>query len=209
MKPSPSNRPRFLCRWVRQWSTAFGSPDAQPPRGLSSRHVETCSDCQEFFSVCDDLDAALKRDAAPYKQAAVSGLDQRIIRAVRMSEPPPRRSHVRAAALSFAGVAACATLAVVLFQRQTADQSAPTIAVDGSSVAVTEMLAAAGSFSDRMWNSLKPSAAAFAEKNPLEEELDLVYSDARSALGFLAMNFFPTELGGASEPETSDSAQRG
>lgn len=211
MNPSPSTiRPRLTCRLVRKWAAAFGDPASRQPHGLGSRHLETCADCQAFFSACDDLDASLKRDASTFTQAPVAGLDDRILRAVRMSEPPPRRAHTRALTLSFAGAAACAAVAVFFFQRHNEDDAATHLAEHGSLPSVADMMVAADALSDRLWNSLKPSAQALSDQNPLQQEIDLVYSDARSALDFLARNFLPSSENSFSEqPETSASSQTG
>ena len=207
MKPASPSRPRLACRLARTCVTAFGDDNAQS--GPGSRHIAACPRCQEFFAACDDLDSALRLAAAPYQAAPDTGFEQRLLRAVRMSEPEPRRAHPRAAWLSFAGVAACAAVAAVVFNRPAPTNTAPSPKMTAAST-VTDVLIAASSLSDRMWNSLKPSAVALAEKNPLEEELSSVYSDARSALGFLALNFFPTDITRSpSDQEPSDTSHRG
>jgi hypothetical protein len=44
-----------------------------------------------------------------------------------------------------------------------------------------------------LWqNSVVPKAQTLVVDNPLQHELDSVYSDTRSALNFLALNFLPT-----------------
>jgi hypothetical protein len=45
----------------------------------------------------------------------------------------------------------------------------------------------------RLLASVEPTAKTLAEQNPLTQELDSVQADARSALGFLALNFLPSD----------------
>jgi hypothetical protein len=46
--------------------------------------------------------------------------------------------------------------------------------------------------STQLMESVIPRAGGIVSTNPLQEELGLVYSDMRSALDFLALNFLPT-----------------
>ena len=57
---------------------------------------------------------------------------------------------------------------------------------------VNDALVVAKSISTLWQNSVVPSAQTLVADNPLQHELDSVYSDTRSALDFLALNFLPT-----------------
>ncbi|MEO6244258.1 MAG: hypothetical protein ABIQ12_02375, partial [Opitutaceae bacterium] len=50
---------------------------------------------------------------------------------------------------------------------------------------------AVGTLSRRLVETVIPTAGEFAANNPLRQEFDAIYSDARSAVGFLALNFLP------------------
>jgi anti-sigma factor RsiW len=180
MKTSTS--PRLTCRLVRGWVSVCGSASAGAPRGLGAGHVATCPDCQHFFRACDELDLALKRDAARHAPVPPAGLEQRIMRAVNQSAPEPRAP--RYVPLALAGAVACAALAVLVFQQR----SSPT------NVTVPDVPALAA---NQVWTSLKPSADALLAGDPLQREVDAVVSDARSAVRFLQRNFLPS----APEPQ--------
>jgi hypothetical protein len=59
----------------------------------------------------------------------------------------------------------------------------------------------------RFMNSVEPAATKLAAQNPLTQELNSVQADARSALGFLALNFLPSDsarsLGAGADPKRS------
>jgi hypothetical protein len=61
-------------------------------------------------------------------------------------------------------------------------------------IAATEaavIVDAVETFSNRLVDSVIPSAGKLVAQNPLQEEIGSVYSDMRSALDFLALNFLP------------------
>jgi hypothetical protein len=57
---------------------------------------------------------------------------------------------------------------------------------------VNDALVVAKSISTLWQNSVASSAQTLVVDNPLQHELDSVYSDTRGALNFLALNFLPT-----------------
>jgi hypothetical protein len=61
----------------------------------------------------------------------------------------------------------------------------------------------------RLWTSLKPQATTLMQNDPLRSEATALYSDARSAVGFLAFNFLPANA--TAQPKTLQpgSTQRG
>jgi len=179
MKKPTIPQVRFTCRLVRGCISVFGDTTAGAPRGPGASHVAACMDCQQFFGACDELELALKRDAARQAQDAPAGLEQRIVRAVKLSTPEPRSRVVRPFSFALAGVAACAALTVLVLQRQS---PAPRPA------APTNPVIAAGD----VWTLLRPSADALLSGDPLQREADAVVSDARSAVRFLELNFLPT-----------------
>ena len=206
MKTPTITHPRFTCRLVRGCLSIFGDTSTGEPSGPGAAHVAACADCREFFGACDELEAALKRDAAREWHDAPAGLEQNILRAVKLSVPEPGPRVARAAWLSLAGAAACALLAVGIFQRQ--------FLPNQPAVPVTAPVATAQVSPPKLWTALNPLADAvladealqrdvdavvadaqsvrqFLGADPLQNEVEAVVSDARSAVGFLARNFLP------------------
>ena len=206
MKNPTIPQPRFTCRLVRGCLSIFGDTSTGEPRGPGAAHVAACADCREFFGACDELEAALKRDAAREWRDAPANLEQNIMRAVRLSESEPAPRDSRRTWLSLAGAGACAFLAVVVFQRQfmPGQPAAPAVAPIGLVQGSPQQL----------WTALTPLADAvladeslqrnvdavvadaqsvrqFLGADPLQNEVEAVVSDARSAVGFLARNFLP------------------
>ena len=189
-KASADSRPHLRCRIVRQWCMiSSGNPPA---------HVESCPSCQGYFQTMHAFDTALRRDALRSSQAAaVSSRDfeRNIIRAVRTSasKQPRRHSQPAMRAWVMGGVGALAAVAAVLLslnpdlirsQRNDRVAGSP-----GDDAAV--ILSTVESLSSDLVESVIPTAGVFVADNPLQRELGSVYSDVRSALDFLALNFLP------------------
>ncbi len=200
MKTLISEHPRFVCRAVRGWISVFGDATAGAAGGFGSRHVETCEACQRFFAASHDLDLSLRRAAAGRTRDIPAGLDQRIIHAVNSS---PRALHRLAGPsvwLMVAGAAASVALAVFLLPRQPAAQKPEAIA----STQTEEPINAA--YAPRhIWNSLMTGSDALVEQNPVQDEVDAVYSDTKSALRFLSMNFIPSDPQKSADEEGENS----
>jgi hypothetical protein len=73
-------------------------------------------------------------------------------------------------------------VAVHVFPKTRGPETAPEIAT----VAPARAPVAGG-----LWSEIKPAAGALLAADPLQQEADAVVADARSALGFLALNFLP------------------
>lgn len=197
--PSPSPQSsrrsasvRLSCRLVRMFSAS----------GQSSRHAEACADCQRYFQASAQLDAVLRRDAIRFAPAAPSGLEHGIMQAIHAAMPPSEMARPRARQNSsragwWAGIsvalAAVIALAVGLVQPPASQATHPN---SPAGVAVTENANAAApsdeSTVQRLWNTFVPPAEKIATAEPLQDELDAVYSDTRSAIDFLAANFLPS-----------------
>ncbi len=80
-----------------------------------------------------------------------------------------------------AGAVALAALALVSTRWIAAPQATPPVLQANASHAIEEM-----------WDRIQPSTDAILDAAPLQNEVDAVYSDARSAIGFLALNFLPS-----------------
>jgi hypothetical protein len=183
MKNPPLSRPRFHCRLVRLWC---------PDTGPRPRHVESCADCREYFRASEALDSALRRDAVRSAPEFPAGLERSIMQAVRASGRTPEPSRFSTALFAGGGfiAAAAVALAVVFFHQAPGVKSTAVVAKDAA--AVPGIVAAAESLADRWWNEVVPPARTLVMGNPLQQELNSVYSDARSALDFLALNFLPS-----------------
>ena len=177
MNSSTPVRPRWWCRVVRGWSALFG----KAPSG----HEAHCAACQEFFAQSRALDQRLQRDARSRERTIPAGLEQRIFLAIPIVRSVRRPPPVRTSWFVLAGAGAAATVALaVLALRAPPGASAP-IAHNPTSVAPQVAVVAPETM--QVWE------ASIAGKNPLQREINSVYSDARSALRFLALNFLPAD----------------
>jgi hypothetical protein len=195
MNASTEKRPRLACRVVRGWA-AIREGDTEPADAsieaslppLALRHVAGCAECRLFFAESRSLERALVRGAAGERPAIPEGLNSRIAFAVAQSQPRQARAFPRLA------IAACGAAAVllglVLFERGfwagRGDSS-----VRGDAAEEAQLAAAVKTLPVAFWNSAKPSAVAVWREEPLRKEADALYSDARSAVGFLEANFIP------------------
>lgn len=182
----PSRSVRLYCRVVRTFSAS----------GQTSRHVETCADCRRYFQASAQLDAALRRDAVRFTPPAPVGLERGIMQAIHAATPLSKSAQTPSARAGWwagisVAVAAVIALAVGLVQPPSSRPAQPN---PQTSVAMTENTAPASDEStvERLWNTFVPPAQKIATAEPLQDELDAVYSDTRSALDFLAANFFPS-----------------
>lgn len=171
--PVPS---RLFCRMVRHWS------------GAQSSHVARCAACQEHFAVAGALEAALRRDARQSGFEPKGDMTRRIMRAVQESaaarRPAPARG--RGGMWVLGGALAALAFSVVIFQHGVSEKPAQVSRADAEAIVAT-----VNALSDQLVDTVIPTAGAIVADNPMQRELDSIYSDARSALGFLALNFLP------------------
>jgi hypothetical protein len=177
MNSSAHVRPRRWCRVVRLGAAIFG----ESPSG----HAAHCPACQEFFAQTHDLDQRLQRDARPRERTIPSGLEQRIMQAIPVARSARRVPPVRTAWFVLAGAGAAAALAVAVFALRSVPNGPARIVRQETSVAPQVAVVAPETM--QVWE------ASIAGKNPLQQEINSVYSDARSALRFLVLNFLPAD----------------
>jgi hypothetical protein len=188
--------PRLLCRIVRQWSVLSGNNHPA--------HATTCASCRHYFGAMQDLETELRRDAVRAALPASShDFAQQIIRSVRevASEPAGQARPTFGRTWTLGGLAATGALAALLISanfRPRVDEHAPAnlTTADGTAVVVS----AVQSLSSGLVDTVIPSAGELVAENPLQRELGSVYSDVRSALDFLALNFLPTSTAPATVP---------
>lgn len=177
MNSSANVRPRWWCRVVRFGSALLG--------GGPSGHVAHCASCQEFFARAHDFDQRLQRDARQAARAFPTGLEQRIMQAIPLARPVRRAAPVRTAWFVLAGAGAAAAVALALFAlRSPPDAPAP---IARQPTPSAPQVAVVAPETMQVWET------TIAQKNPLQQEIRSVYSDARSALRFLVLNFVPAD----------------
>lgn len=201
-----NDRPGLRCRLVRRWE-AWRGP-AAGHTALTTRHMETCEDCQAFFAEDFAFEDLLRSSAQAEKRATAPqiGFEQRILRAVRESQPEAPQRGKASLVWSLAGTVAGVALALVVAQQMTPEKTAPEFAANQPANNTTPMPDAGAELTEEdagmpahWWQSLgtRESALELAAKNPLQQEIDSISTDAQSVLGFLAMNFLPTEMAAA------------
>jgi hypothetical protein len=135
-------------------------------------------------------------------------IEQRVIDAVRRSARQPARSESSRRALGpllIAGAVASVALVALVLRMTPFFRAAEK--VRPAALAAVE-LTADETMSPSGWERVQPEAIALLEGEPLRREVDAVYADARSALGFLALNFLPDSTQVSDSRETSPNPRR-
>jgi hypothetical protein len=190
--PTSSPSPRLVCQVVRATRVFF--------ENAGGDHIDVCADCQAFFRPADHLDLELRREAAVQRRAASepsTELERSIMRAVRDERDAARPAAARRSSPApwwAMGVVAAAAVAVMVYFQRPATSSPDHAATPDDAVAVVD---AVENFSAKITDTVIPATGALVANNPLQRELGSVYSDARSALNFLALNFLPNATGAA------------
>lgn len=191
---TPPPRARLFCRIVRHWSSE------------ESAHVAACGDCQQFFAASRALESGLRRDASRLAVEPDAGFEQRLLNAVRRAEAAPAREEVSrrgSGGLWLAGAAlAAVACGVFVAQWDAGKRSQAEVASGATAADAAVIIDAVQSLSDRLVETVIPSAGAMVADNPLQRELDSLQTDARSALRFLAMNFLPAAPAAAAQPRS-------
>ncbi|MGH7944591.1 MAG: hypothetical protein ACREH8_19350 [Opitutaceae bacterium] len=129
-------------------------------------------------------------------------LERQILRAVRTSasKPVEARDTFSKQAWSVVGLGAVAAVATVFVSvNPTSTPSSREERIDPATAQESAVIInTVESVSTQLVDTVIPAAGGLVAKNPLQEELGLVYSDVRSALDFLALNFLPAAAAPAS-----------
>lgn len=199
--PPRGQSPRLVCRAVRQWCAIF--TEHRPA------HASSCPECEAYFQAADSLERALRRDAIIANGnglVATSSLEQNILRAIRTSDSNVRRARpgISKAAWIGGAISAAAAAAVIAIWpgAEPGSDSQPRIAGTSSAEDAAAIISTVEALSTELVASVLPTAGAIVAENPLQRELGSVYSDLRSALDFLALNFLPTVSAAPSPPTT-------
>jgi hypothetical protein len=195
---SSTGKTRFICRVVRFQIALSG--DTSNPTG----HAAKCPACQAYYRTSDAIVNALRRDTTPTRQPTPDHLASRIALAVRQSTPQSsRRSHAAAWTISV-GATAVVALSFFIIRQITPGHSigpkTPATAEIGPND-VADLVANVDQLRIRILDSVEPAATKLAAQNPLTQELSSMQADARSALGFLALNFLPTDSARQLDPQ--------
>jgi hypothetical protein len=187
------HRTGLSCRLLRRWEMGMGPASGQS--ALTSRHMSQCEACREFFSEDLVFEQSLRRAAPRMKVEPEAGMNLRILQAVMETRPARRPVVSRRLGFSLVAAVAGVALAFVVLQRSMVTESEnPEIAgVENSGKESGGLTTPADE--DNWWMTFdaRRSALAIAEKNPLQQEIDSVYTDAQAMIGFLALNFLPSE----------------
>jgi|GEM_PF-4396746 len=205
MKPSPSPNPRvrITCQVVRFWS-GVRSEDAPP-----AHHLATCESCRQFLVSSEQLQLGLRREAMSAVPTAATELEQRLIEAIRFSPPATHEAspqHRGFLTLTVAGGAAALVLAGLWHYHLTPFYGQQTAGPTEYTAEVAALVAAVRSIPSDLSRNLEAPATQLAADNSLGREVENVYSDARSALNFLALNFLPTSAEGVSRDHSAAQA---
>jgi hypothetical protein len=192
-----------MCRVVRGWSAIAGDPAT----GASARHLAACPSCRAYFAAATDLDTRLRRAAPQRTQALPEGFEQRMDRAIATVTREQRASRSPGSHFvlwsALAGATAVAAVAFMLVRTaEVPPASNEGQFVENPEAVLEDSVAVARNLNDRFWNDVAPTATTFVRENPLQQELGAVYSDARSALQFLALNFLPDSAQPDAPPAT-------
>lgn len=190
MKITPSLEPRFRCRVAR---TARALVD-----GAGEGHALGCADCQVFFSAAEALDHDLRCEASALRAAVPepsSELAYAILRAVREDAVASRPIRSRKPVWVMSAIAVGAIVAVVFVQSPVSPSRQMAVITDDTEAIVQ----AVEKLSVKLTDTIIPTTGEILANNPLQKELGSVYTDARSALDFLVLNFLPA----APRPEAS------
>lgn len=176
-------RTRFTCRIVRRWCALT---EAAAPQ-----HAARCVACQEYFAAVASLEEALRRDALRSTPLPSIGFEQRILSTVRTSGrelevAAPRRTAWLPAWTGFA-----ALVAVALVLAWSNRPPRPPVDLRSTAADAALVVDTVENLSSQLVDSVIPTTAQFVARNPLQQEASSLYADARSAIGFLAMNFLP------------------
>ncbi len=190
---TPPPRARLFCRIVRHWSSE------------ESAHVAACADCQRFFAASRGLESALRRDAGRVSVEPDAGFERRLLNAVRRAAAAPVREEAlrHRSGIWVAGAAlAAVACGVFVFQREPGKLGQTEVAIGATAADAAVIVDAVQSLSDRLVETVIPSAGAMVADNPLQREFDSLQTDARSALRFLAMNFLPAAPAAGAQPRS-------
>lgn len=188
---STASSPQLTCRVVRFWSLACRD-NAQPD------HLRTCEACRAYFLASHQLDTVLRENSFSVQVEMPSNLEHRVMRAVHSYAPLTPASRQPSRVFSYALAGSAAALAVVTIAYFYSGAHSHPSPASEYAADVAQVVASVRAFPANLTQKIQAPAQRLNE-NPLQREVQNVYSDAESALNFLAVNFLP---GSSAQSET-------
>jgi hypothetical protein len=148
----------------------------------------------------DPIESRLRRDAQRVEAAAPGGMEQRIRQAIARSErvTAGERRAGWAWILTLTGGLGIAAGLLLVLRPDGLRSTRPVLGLGPDERAVSASLAqAVQAIPAQIWKDVQPAAQSALRQEPVQAEVTALYSDARSALGFLAYNFLPGAAGTA------------
>ncbi len=178
----------MICIWKRQKISSLIDTGEPLPDELKI-HLDTCPSCRRFYARQQGVAEVLQRpvaDEEPYPVDLNASILRAIERADRYNENPAPQRHRLSPWLAPLAFASVALLAAIYLLVRKPEMDRPAMASEETApieqVVVQET---APSHYIRSWS--------LAINQPLDNELESVVADARSAVQFLAFNFLPEE----------------
>jgi hypothetical protein len=189
----------MICQIYKRWLLRSLDSGAALPRLVES-HLQTCSDCSEFYQAQKAINEQLAEQASHHRASPSPFLETRMMAALdrEIFNEQPKAQFPRIVPVPVISILLliAAFVGAFFFGRQTEEPSATT-------------LTAARSASD-------PSPASFPEvklpdsrvvrewthslEDPLRGELELIVHDTKTVIQTLAQNFLPVTLDPTSRP---------
>lgn len=186
--------PRLRCRLVRFGLSLRGET------GIFARHVAACADCRRVARAGEEWESALRGEARGVRSEPPIGLERLILQAVASAPRPEAPFRPPLFVLGAAAIAV--VILAVIFRNPPAGESGRDriMAANAQAAATIDALKM---ISDNLLDAVEAPPSVAATSNPLRQEMDSVYADARYALGFLALNFLPSRGEAAGSPGRS------
>ena len=187
--PDFIRRPSLTCRLVRVlgfWGSggdkmdfldSLDSLDGEGSRFVR-RHLANCGCCQEYFRAAQKLERSLGAAARGLQEEVSPFLEPRIVHALRRSQAPVvARSGFPWSAILAGGVAAGVAGIFWLGEPPPTPALPPPAPSPGLFSAISKQ-----PIDFKLWSLLPSATEDLLNANPLQQEADAVYADARSAV---------------------------
>ncbi len=191
MKSPSIESPQISCRLIRV-ASIYRSGDVSTGQAPDTQaHVRSCASCQDYFSARGALDFALRAGASGQRVTPDSQFANSIKRAVHAAAAAPNGASRRRALWPAFGLASGAAALILAFAIR--PKPAATPHASASSVIAGEPVLLTFDDVQKLPATLRsvvpPAAGALLQQDPLQQEVNAVYADARAAWRFLEANF--------------------
>lgn len=184
---------KAVCRFLINW---YQASDAPLPAWLQ-RASDKDATLAEERDLGDSLTRSLRQSPNESEDFGADSMAARVMRQITeenyLAEQEERSQFAWGGWMRGASLAACACVIAVLAVQFGVFRSSDKIDSDTIQVSPTgELASSAMSVEGSVGDALLPLASDW--KNPLDQEIEYVISDAKGALGFLADNFVPKSM---------------